>query len=79
VNVEISEHHITIVLKMDGMEFGAEQLRELLKRVHKVEQEWEEELGERSAFLVDPVRFETSKVITSFHQTGQPLRFADEH
>ena len=78
--MEITETHITIVLKTDGSEFAAKQTRELLKRLHETERQWEKELGkhERDAFLQDPVRFETANVITSFHQTGKPLRFADE-
>lgn len=71
---------ITVELDIEADEtgFAAFQVRELLRRIHQVEQDWEKELGESSAFLNNAVRFETSSSSFEVWQTGQPLRFADE-
>lgn len=78
MKVEIEETRITVVLKTDGSELGSMLVRQLLKQLHEAERQWENYMGEESAFLVDPVKFEVAKVTHSFHQTGKPLIFADE-
>lgn len=76
--MEPRKTRIVIELENDGSEKAALLIRNLLKEIHHTEQEWENRLGEESAFLTNAVRFEVSSVNMEFHQTGQPLRFADE-
>jgi Glu-tRNA(Gln) amidotransferase subunit E-like FAD-binding protein len=59
-------------------EFQQKAMRDLLKRLYATEHAWEQELGEESSFLGQPVRFEVHTVSAAVYQTGKPLLFDDE-